>query len=184
MDYDDIRGIVKDFYPGFNAIKKYHGRNLVYLIGDCEDNYFILKLEQLFANDSKLAREVKALRNLKSVHGITHLVEDIGKFNYNGEIFYGLVKEFYPGRQLYYTDDLYGKIELKEELAQTISDVHNLGYSGLDIKRENIVTSEDYQNSKIIDLDSAICCSNLTKEEYELNKKEDSARLKMIFARY
>jgi hypothetical protein len=97
--------------------------------------------------------EVRVLRHMDALPGISHLVQDYGKRN----SYVSFLKEWGSGMMLgdYWLRGNAPSPQLKEDLEETLFSVIGSGFADLDICYTNILVANDGKSGKFIDLGHA-----------------------------
>jgi serine/threonine protein kinase len=123
-----------------------------------------------------IRRERKALRLLKDVSGITHLIKEYKSPDDTHKC--PILKEYYDGIALNrFSNERITDSTNQQKMIETIESIHNLGVVSLDIKLENTVVSFDRKDVCIIELGSPIFKTEVDYSEFEKLRAEDLERL-------
>ena len=175
-------------------------RPWVYLV-ERKGRQHILKFSDLSAGHRRepIDSEIELLEKAKAVPGITHLLED---YSARGEQtgIYAILKEFFPGSELYHHDydpenyrtkefgDRYQHISslpqcFKSQVLKTVAQLHELRIADLDLNGDNIILDLPAREAKIVDFDdSTIFGRNKSAElKFERYKKIDRLGLDNLF---
>lgn len=143
----------------------------------------VLKLSNYSINDERKhhTREVIGLNSANRVFGVTQLVRYYGELDLSIGKFGVILKEYFPGFDLTKVKSL--SEELKQKLRTTLSQLHERGVVHLDIWPQNVVTSYDSSDLKIIDLGKCFVINEPGKRLLRL-KQRDFVNLECLLNRF